>query len=152
MLDPEVPVLTIADLGILRDVEVRRRRAAVVVTITPTYSGCPAMDAIRDDVETPAAAPASPTSTSRPCCRPAWTTDWMSDEGRRKLPAYGIAPPRRRAGAGGPVGADAVGALPAVRRLDTRELEPVRLDGLQVAVGVPRLPRAVRPLQGDLMT
>ncbi|MCU1587158.1 MAG: phenylacetate-CoA oxygenase subunit PaaJ [Frankiales bacterium] len=95
--DPEIPVLTIADLGILRDVTVDGD--AVRVTITPTYSGCPAMDEIRADITTALAAHGWDEVVVDLVLSPAWTTDWMTDEGRRKLAAYGIAPPRR----GGPV-------------------------------------------------
>jgi len=76
--DPEIPVLTIEDLGILRDVSVVDGR--VVVTITPTYSGCPAMDVIADDIRR-----LVPDAEVRTVLAPAWTTDWMSDEGKRKL-------------------------------------------------------------------
>jgi ring-1,2-phenylacetyl-CoA epoxidase subunit PaaD len=98
--DPEVPVLTIEDLGVLRDVRIVED-AAVEVVITPTYSGCPAMDAIREDVQ--AALTAAGFAPVRVVTElaPAWTTEWMSPEGRRKLAEYGIAPPRGdRAGAG----------------------------------------------------
>ena len=88
--DPEIPVLTIADLGILRDVTVHGD--TVEVTITPTYSGCPAMDVITLEVET-ALARAGITAIIRTILSPAWTTDWLSDAGRRKLAAFGIAPP-----------------------------------------------------------
>ena len=92
VLDPEVPVLTIEDLGILRDVEVDDT-GRVRVTITPTYSGCPAMEAIRDDVLAALASAGYDDVTVEFVLAPAWTTDWMSAEGRRKLEAYGIAPP-----------------------------------------------------------
>ena len=88
--DPEVPVLTIADLGVLRSVE--RVENTVVVTITPTYSGCPAMAQIESEVARAVAA-TGVDAEIRTAFSPAWTTDWMSDEGRRKLTAYGIAPP-----------------------------------------------------------
>jgi ring-1,2-phenylacetyl-CoA epoxidase subunit PaaD len=88
--DPEIPVITIEDLGILRDVQVEGRR--VVVTITPTYSGCPAMQEIEADVR---AALQGFEVEVRTVLAPAWTTDWMTDEGREKLRAYGIAPPAR---------------------------------------------------------
>jgi ring-1,2-phenylacetyl-CoA epoxidase subunit PaaD len=91
--DPEVPVLTIADLGILRGV--RREGTTVVATITPTYSGCPAVEAIRDDILAILTLRGEDARVDV-TLSPAWTTDWMSDEGRRKLEAYGIAPPRRR--------------------------------------------------------
>ncbi len=99
--DPEVPVLTIDDLGVLRGVEADAD-GRVVVTLTPTYSGCPAMDAIADDVRDRLAVAGHPDAEVRRVLSPAWTTDWMSDAGRRKLLAYGIAPPTGR----GPVGPD----------------------------------------------
>jgi len=97
VLDPEVPVLTIADLGVLRAVAVDAA-GAVEVTITPTYSGCPAMDAIRSDVEHALREAGFDDVRVRTVLAPAWTTDWMTDTGRRALAEYGIAPPGRRAG------------------------------------------------------
>lgn len=93
--DPEVPVLTIEDLGILR--ELTLDDDCVVVTITPTYSGCPAMDMIRTEVLNRLREAGIETARVRTVLKPAWTTDWMSDDGRRKLREYGIAPPARRA-------------------------------------------------------
>jgi ring-1,2-phenylacetyl-CoA epoxidase subunit PaaD len=95
VLDPEVPVLTIEDLGILRSVEVSDGPPAVTVTITPTYSGCPAMEAIRDDIVAALTDGGFDDVHVRFVLSPAWTTDWMSDEGRRKLEEYGVAPPGR---------------------------------------------------------
>lgn len=89
--DPEIPVLTIADLGILR--EVQESEGRVTVSLTPTYSGCPAMDAIRQDVELALTAAGYDDVEVRFTLAPAWTTAWMSDEGRRKLQEFGIAPP-----------------------------------------------------------
>jgi ring-1,2-phenylacetyl-CoA epoxidase subunit PaaD len=94
VLDPEVPVLTIEDLGILRSVEDRGEQGdGVTVTITPTYSGCPAMDAIRDDVVAAFHGAGRDDVRVELVLSPAWTTDWMSDEGKRKLLEYGIVPP-----------------------------------------------------------
>jgi ring-1,2-phenylacetyl-CoA epoxidase subunit PaaD len=93
--DPEMPALTIADLGILRDVRVDPT-GHVDVDITPTYSGCPALDTIREDVERCIRDQGYPDVTVRVVLSPAWTTEWMSDAGRRKLREYGIAPPRQQ--------------------------------------------------------
>ena len=92
--DPEVPVLTIDDLGILR--ELTLDDDGVVVTITPTYSGCPAMDMIRTEVLGRLRKEGVEKARVRTVLKPAWTTDWMSEDGRRKLREYGIAPPARR--------------------------------------------------------
>jgi len=89
--DPELPMLTLADLGIIRDV--REDAGGVVVTITPTYSGCPAMDAIRDDLSSALRAAGHPRVEVRTVLTPAWTTDWITAAGREKLAAAGIAPP-----------------------------------------------------------
>lgn len=91
VLDPEVPVLTIEDLGVLRSAEVVDGRAHV--TITPTYSGCPAMDTMRTDVAFALAEAGYPDARVELVLSPAWTTDWMSEDGKRKLAEYGIAPP-----------------------------------------------------------
>jgi ring-1,2-phenylacetyl-CoA epoxidase subunit PaaD len=101
--DPEVPVLTIADLGVLRDVEVDDA-GAVTVTVTPTYSGCPAMDTIRADVERALRDEGFARVSVRTVLAPAWTTDWMSEDGRRRLAEYGIAPPASLRGGSGPAG------------------------------------------------
>ena len=89
--DPEIPVLTIVDLGIARDVRVDGDE--VIVSITPTYTGCPAMDTIEADILTALQAGGFPRVRIETVLSPAWTTDWMSADGRRKLEAYGIAPP-----------------------------------------------------------
>ncbi|MDP9101727.1 MAG: phenylacetate-CoA oxygenase subunit PaaJ [Actinomycetota bacterium] len=91
--DPELPSVSVVDLGIARDVRVTDGR--VVVTITPTYSGCPAMAEIRTDVRDKLAS-AFPDVEVMTVLSPAWTTDWITDEGRRKLAATGIAPPAGR--------------------------------------------------------
>ncbi|MFJ4173620.1 1,2-phenylacetyl-CoA epoxidase subunit PaaD [Microbacterium sp. NPDC089696] len=119
--DPEVPVLTIEDLGVLRAVRVDG--AAVHVDITPTYSGCPAMDTIRDDVVLAlTAAGYSPVDVSL-VLSPAWTTDWMSDAGKQKLERFGIAPPTGRAAVGaGPIRLALSVRCPQCGSLDTREV------------------------------
>lgn len=117
--DPEVPVLTIEDLGVLRDVEVDGDR--VTVTITPTYSGCPAMDTIRDDVLLALTDAGFAHVDVRLTLSPAWTTDWMTDAGKRKLVDYGIAPPTGRAPAG-PIRIALAVRCPRCGSLDTREV------------------------------
>lgn len=89
--DPEVPVLTIWDLGILRDIQ--REGDQVLVTITPTYSGCPAMDNISTDITTALNDAGFTDVKVKTSLSPAWSSEWMSPEGRRKLRNYGIAPP-----------------------------------------------------------
>ncbi|MGZ0146579.1 1,2-phenylacetyl-CoA epoxidase subunit PaaD [Kribbella sp. WER1] len=88
--DPEIPVLTIADLGVLRGLH--HDADQVVVTITPTYSGCPAMDLIRHEVELTLQS-LHVNGRVETVLSPAWTTDWMTESGKAKLTAYGIAPP-----------------------------------------------------------
>ncbi len=119
VLDPEVPVLTIEDLGILRHVTLDDV-GHVEVTITPTYSGCPAMDAITDDVTTALADSGFDDVTVRLVLAPAWTTDWMSDAGKQKLLDYGIVPPQPR-GEGGVLVALSL-RCPQCGSVDTREL------------------------------
>lgn len=92
--DPELPVLTLDDLGIVRGVEVIEDDR-VVVTLTPTYSGCPAIDPIREEVRRVVRDAGHIDVEVRTVLAPAWTTDWISDAGRRKLLEYGIAPPEQ---------------------------------------------------------
>lgn len=92
VVDPEIPVLTIADLGVLRDVVLDGDH--VEVEITPTYSGCPAMNMIALEIEVALERAGFRHPTVRTVLSPAWTTDWMSEDGRKKLSAYGIAPPQ----------------------------------------------------------
>jgi ring-1,2-phenylacetyl-CoA epoxidase subunit PaaD len=96
VVDPEIPVLTIADLGVLREVTVSDGH--VEVAITPTYSGCPAMNMIALEIELALEREGIHNSRIKTVLSPAWTTDWMSDEGRRKLKDYGIAPPMAGSG------------------------------------------------------
>lgn len=122
--DPEIPVLTIADLGILRDVQVTGEQS-VRVTITPTYSGCPAMDAIRDDLKTAFAKEGYKQTEVDLVLAPAWTTDWMTDAGKSKLKEYGIAPPSGMAAAArhaGPIRLKMAVKCPQCSSLNTKEL------------------------------
>jgi ring-1,2-phenylacetyl-CoA epoxidase subunit PaaD len=93
VMDPEVPVLSVVELGIVRDVRVDDR--TVTVVITPTYSGCPAMHAIEADITSALRAAGAADVRIETIYAPAWTTDWMSDDAKEKLRAYGIAPPAR---------------------------------------------------------
>jgi ring-1,2-phenylacetyl-CoA epoxidase subunit PaaD len=131
--DPEIPVLTIEDLGILRDVQVTTEPSAddagmvpaVVVTITPTYSGCPAMDAIRDDLTAAFHGAGYPDVRVDLVLSPAWTTDWMSESGKAKLEQYGIAPPSGHSAANrhaGPVRLSLAVKCPQCSSLNTKEL------------------------------
>lgn len=118
--DPELPVVTIADLGILRDVT-EDDQGRVHVQITPTYSGCPAMETIRTDLIEALTTAGYRRVDVEFVLAPAWTTDWMSEEAKAKLRAHGIAPP-----GAGPVGTEPVGLSLSVRcpqcgSLDTRE-------------------------------
>jgi ring-1,2-phenylacetyl-CoA epoxidase subunit PaaD len=97
VVDPEIPVLTLADLGILRGVE--RRGEATVVKLTPTYTGCPATLAIQLAVETALAEAGLAEARVETVLSPPWSTDDITEEGRRKLRDYGIAPPARGAAA-----------------------------------------------------
>ncbi|HET9080112.1 MAG TPA: 1,2-phenylacetyl-CoA epoxidase subunit PaaD [Trebonia sp.] len=106
--DPELPVLTIADLGILRQVSyfpglVPGEEGEVVVTITPTYSGCPAMSEISADVRARLTRAGFPRVTVRTQLSPPWSTDWITAAGHRKLTAVGIAPPSPARRLAGPV-------------------------------------------------
>jgi ring-1,2-phenylacetyl-CoA epoxidase subunit PaaD len=89
--DPELPMLTLADLGVLRDV--RTERGTVVVEITPTYTGCPAMGVMRADLVQALREAGYPEVDVRTVLAPPWSTDWISSDGRRKLAEAGIAPP-----------------------------------------------------------
>jgi ring-1,2-phenylacetyl-CoA epoxidase subunit PaaD len=120
VLDPEVPALSVCDLGIVR--EVLAREEGLEIVLTPTYSGCPATEVIERDVL--AAIDAAGLGPARATLRraPAWTTDWISAEGKRKLAEYGIAPP-------GAVAARADGAV------------PIRFFGRRIDAEAPSCPR-----------
>jgi ring-1,2-phenylacetyl-CoA epoxidase subunit PaaD len=95
--DPEIPVISVVDLGVVRDVSVSEE--GIEVTITPTYTGCPAMSVIAFDIEMALAQKGVENITLKTQIAPAWTTDWLSKKGRARLEDYGIAPPQV---AGGP--------------------------------------------------
>ncbi|MEM8728558.1 MAG: 1,2-phenylacetyl-CoA epoxidase subunit PaaD [Pseudomonadota bacterium] len=95
--DPEIPVISVVDLGVVRHVSIAGGQ--VTVTVTPTYSGCPAMAVISMDIETALAKQGVTDLALKTQIAPPWTTDWLSEKGRNRLEAYGIAPPQA---AGGP--------------------------------------------------
>ncbi|SFP50586.1 ring-1,2-phenylacetyl-CoA epoxidase subunit PaaD [Amycolatopsis arida] len=105
--DPELPMLTLADLGVLRDVS--EEDGTVMVTITPTYSGCPALEAMRDDLVRALREAGYERVEVRTALRHAWSTDWITEAGRRKLAEAGIAPP-------GPAPRRASGPVPLTLR------------------------------------
>jgi ring-1,2-phenylacetyl-CoA epoxidase subunit PaaD len=94
--DPEVPVLTVTDLGIIRDINVISPAKSVEITITPTYSGCPAMDVIATNIRITLLKHGYKDVLITKVLSPAWTTDWMTESGKEKLKVYGIAPPGKR--------------------------------------------------------
>lgn len=93
VMDPEVPVISVVELGIVRDVAIQNE--TVTITITPTYSGCPAMREIEADIRTALVERGVRDVNVKLVLSPAWTTDWIGPEAREKLRAYGIAPPGR---------------------------------------------------------
>ena len=123
VLDPEVPVVSVRDLGIVRDV-IEGDDGGMTVVVTPTYSGCPATEVIEESIV--AALEGAGLGPVRVEMRraPAWTTDWMSEKGRRQLRDYGIAPP-------GPVAAPATAPLRFVPRPPPKALACPRCESLQ---------------------
>jgi ring-1,2-phenylacetyl-CoA epoxidase subunit PaaD len=91
VFDPEVPVLSVVDLGIIRNIEITNE--GPVITITPTYSGCPAMDVISMNIRLKMLEHGYKNVQIKSNLSPAWTTDWMTEKGKQQLKAYGIAPP-----------------------------------------------------------
>jgi ring-1,2-phenylacetyl-CoA epoxidase subunit PaaD len=122
--DPELPVLTLADLGVLRAVRAAAS-GAVEVELTPTYTGCPAIEAMASDIEQVLHAHGVADVTVRTVLSPAWSTDDISEEGRRKLAEFGIAPPRGGARADGPV-AVTLGPTRTTGQGASAEQDPVR--------------------------
>lgn len=117
--DPEIPVLTIADLGVLRDVRVENGQIEVI--ITPTYSGCPAMNVIATEIRLALLRAGYDEVRITTVLSPAWTTDWMSEDGRRKLRDYGIAPPEKAQGRGALFSTEHI-ACPRCGSTDTTKL------------------------------
>ena len=119
VVDPEIPVLTIADLGVLRDIRVENGRIEVI--ITPTYFGCPAMNMITLEIEIALAKAGLGAAHVTTVLSPAWTTAWISEEGRRKLKEYGVAPPQNGGGRRALFGVEHI-ACPRCESTDTVEI------------------------------
>ena len=120
VMDPEIPALSVLDLGIVREVEESAHGRGVVVAVTPTYSGCPATEVIVSDIRTALAAAYDEVEVHVKLL-PAWTTDWITAEGRDKLRDFGIAPPNGRALL--PIaGAERPGACPRCGSSEVEEL------------------------------
>lgn len=117
--DPEIPVLSVIDLGVVRDVRVSPAR--VEVFVAPTYSACPAMEVIEQAIFERLAEEGVRARVHR-VLSPPWTTDWISEEGRQKLHAYGIAPPERGAGRHALAGSRPPVACPRCASTDTRRV------------------------------
>jgi ring-1,2-phenylacetyl-CoA epoxidase subunit PaaD len=113
VMDPEIPVVSVVDLGIVRDV--RFDDAGLEVAITPTYSGCPATKAIEQGIAEALADAGYADARVTTVLSPAWTTDWISEAGGEKLASYGIAPPEGKAGKRAMFAEPAAGGVPAVR-------------------------------------
>lgn len=118
VVDPEIPVITIGDLGVLRDVSLGDE-GTVVVSITPTYSGCPAVDAIADDVRQSLFDAGFPAVAVRTVLAPAWSTDDITPTGRAALQAYGIVPPSPT---GAPVAVELGVRCPRCGSIETAEI------------------------------
>jgi phenylacetate-CoA oxygenase PaaJ subunit len=128
VVDPEIPVLTVFDLGIIRDVNILE--TGVEVVITPTYSGCPAMFMIEAQIKAALIEGGIRDVTIRTVLSPAWTTDWITEEGRAKLEKFGIAAPRER---------DHNPILSALRFIQYNLAFPIWEYGVQSAMAMPRL-------------
>jgi ring-1,2-phenylacetyl-CoA epoxidase subunit PaaD len=148
VVDPELPQLTLADLGVLRDVSEEDGR--LVVTITPTYTGCPAVAEMRADLTQALQAAGYADVDVRLALEPAWSTDDITPAGRAKLESTRTRlAPRRGAGAADPDPPRA-GGRPAVRVVGHRGDQPLRPHAVHLPVAVQRLRRAVPARQGDL--
>ena len=133
--DPEVPVLSILDLGIVRSWQ--HDENGVEVVITPTYSGCPAMDTIEADIRKTFLEAGYPSLEVRTVLDPPWTTDWMSEEGKEKLRAYGIAPPESGSADKRTLFREGRGsALPTLPLSSNRGRQHVRFNSLQGALSL----------------
>ena len=139
VVDPEIPVLTVADLGVLRDVKVVN--GAVEAIITPTYSGCPAMTMIALEIEMALERAGFPAPRITTVLSPAWSTDWMTPEGRAKLKDFGIAPPGEKASRRALFGQESV----ACPRCGSTEVERVSEFGSTACKALYRCRTCVEP-------
>lgn len=115
--DPEIPVLSVCDLGIVRDIDLDEER--LTITITPTYSGCPAMQLIEAQIRMVLEEKGFNNVKIKTVLSPTWTTDWITDEGMKKLEEYGIAPPESGIGKGGLLHGETSVKCPQCRSEDT---------------------------------
>ncbi len=123
VVDPEIPALTIAELGILRNVNISKPDNCVTVTITPTYTGCPAMTMIEMQIRDVLLRAGYPSVKVKTILAPAWTTDWLGEGARTKLRKLGIAPPAGRANNGAAAAGDEIGiACPRCGSFQTHQL------------------------------
>ena len=146
--DPELPMVTLAELGIVR--EVRETPDGVEVAITPTYSGCPAMEAIRDDIVSALRDAGFGRAAVRTQLSPAWTTDWISESGKAKLAAAGISPPGaapRRASGPVPLVLGLRGESIACPRCGCAETERISAFGATACRELRRCPACREPFE-----
>ena len=146
--DPELPMVTLAELGIVR--EVREGPDGVEVAITPTYSGCPAMEAIRDDIVSALRDAGFGRAAVRTQLSPAWTTDWISESGKAKLAAAGISPPGavpRRASGPVPLVLGLRGESIACPRCGCAETERISAFGATACRELRRCPACREPFE-----
>jgi len=122
--DPEIPVINVLELGVVRGVEVDEESGRAVVTITPTYTGCPAMDVMAADIKKELLEAGVPEVEVKMSLSPAWTTDWITEAGKRKLKEYGIAPPEKTADIRALKGEDPVVECPQCGSKNTVMLSP----------------------------
>ncbi|WP_308259106.1 1,2-phenylacetyl-CoA epoxidase subunit PaaD [Pseudonocardia sp. H11422] len=149
VVDPEMPMLTLDDLGVVRGIEVDDE-GGVTVTITPTYSGCPAIEVMRDDLRATLGAAGYERVEVRTVFSPPWSTDWISDDGLRKLAQAGIAPPGRVGPrAAGPVPLTLTASPAAVRcpRCDAPATDELSRFGPTACTALRRCPACREPFE-----